>query len=192
MLSKKERLIWIFITLTGIVATYFLSKNGVITTPTQQIAISTTCSAFPQSASAIEIQANEWFISDIDQVLGRDQYKPEIIDWKWDWFCEQHQKAILNNESWLGDPIEMAMKSQGYPDTENSVPNTVKSFFGKNSQMAIVILTYTNLPDDSIKDQEWRIDLVKSSKKEWTIHWIGYRQRCRRTGSDVWVAERCL
>ena len=192
MLPNKERFIWIFIALAGVVITYLVSNGRNNKTSTQQNTTPTTCTAFPQPTSAIEVQANEWFISDIDQVLGRDQYKPEVINWKWDWFCEQYQEAITKEESWLNDPIEMAMKSQGYPVFENSGPNIVKSFFGKNSRMTIVILTYTNLPDDSIKDQEWRIDLVESGKKLWTIQWIGYRQTCRRTGSDDWVAKRCL
>ena len=192
MLSNKERLVWIFIALTGIVVTYFASKNGTATRLTQQITVTTTCSAYPQPASTLEAEANEWFTSEIDKVSSRNQYNLEIIDWKWNWFCEQYQDAFETNASWLNDPIEIAMKSQGYPVFENSGPNIVTAIFGKSSQTAVVLLIYTNLPDDSIKDQEWRIDLVKSNNKTWKILWIGYRQKCRRTGSDDWVAERCL
>src|SRR5262245_24637913 len=104
MLSNKERLVWIFITLTGIVVTYFVSKNGTATRLNQQITTITTCAAFPKPASAIEMQANEWFTSEIDQVLSRNQYNPEIIDWKWNWFCKQYQDAFETNASWLNDP----------------------------------------------------------------------------------------
>lgn len=63
-------------------------------------------------------------------------------------------------------------------------------------QKAIVTLTQTTLPDDSIRDRRYRVDVVPEATpagNSWEIVWAGTQHRCQPgRGSQEWTTELCI
>ncbi|HNS37615.1 MAG TPA: hypothetical protein PK454_09700 [Anaerolineaceae bacterium] len=110
-------------------------------------------------------------------------------------FREVYAEAVQNNSPWLLNPVDVAFRFKGvldetgnYPDGYYS-PDLVMAFTTADDHVTVVIIS-ENAPDDSIKDQEVRVDLV-SENGIWRVEWAGYRQRCYRNNYDGWITGRC-
>jgi hypothetical protein len=104
-------------------------------------------------------------------------------------FWDQYSQAVAEKEFWVTDPVTVALRFSGYPNIDGIKPAqiVVYSFTEDN---IMVVVTWKNLMDDSIRDKEHRIDLV-SENGIWTIEWAGWRQRCYRSSFDGWVTDPC-
>ncbi len=163
-----------------------LSSTTTIPTVTE---ISLTCISAPQE-SITEFQkiAKDWFQSPQMLILDRNQYKANT---DWENFCQRYQDAILNEDSWVNYPIEIALNFSGYPNPDDFPPYTVTSIFKRgDSKIVTVVTLFTNLLDDSVRDVETRVDLIKENEI-WQIQWSGYRLRCYRNNSEEWVITPC-
>ncbi|MCP4599553.1 MAG: hypothetical protein GY847_03270 [Proteobacteria bacterium] len=104
-------------------------------------------------------------------------------------FREKYAEAVQDEEEWVKSPILVGLRFVGYPNVEGIEPDNV-FFFCTNSYKATVVVVSEGLMDDSIKDQEKRIDLVKEGGI-WKIEWAGYRQRCYRSLYGGWITGLC-
>lgn len=92
-------------------------------------------------------------------------------------------------ESWIKDPLFVALNYTGYPNRDNNPPSKIYAHKDRNEKVTIIISNF-NARDDSIKDTENRIDLINIDGT-WKIEWAGYRQRCRRSPFNGWTTGLC-
>ena len=104
-------------------------------------------------------------------------------------FREEYLIAVKTGAGWVQDPIQVGLRFAGYPNADSDHPDQVFAFFPQSNK-AIVVVASLNCMDDSIRDHEERIDLVRDSEV-WKTEWAGYRQRCRRSLSGGWVTGLC-
>ncbi len=90
------------------------------------------------------------------------------------------------------DPNQMALDLFGMQEpVEGNFSETVVMVV-ESDQEAIVELTQTGLPDDSVEGQLYRLDFVPVGN-EWQLDWAGEQWRCREDrGTQDWTTERCL
>jgi hypothetical protein len=104
-------------------------------------------------------------------------------------FRQTYNEAFKNGETWIKDPIAVALRYSGYLNFDGIYPS--KMFvFSISSNQVVVIIKSENLKDDSVRDQEDRVDLIKIGDM-WKIEWAGYRQRCYRSTFDGWTTDLC-
>ena len=104
-------------------------------------------------------------------------------------FRRQYAEALENNDAWIQEPILVALRYAGYPNIDGTNPNKVFVFSISGIQVVVVILA-ENLMNDSVRDHEDRVDLIKVGNV-WQIEWAGYRQRCYRSSFDGWITGLC-
>jgi len=90
------------------------------------------------------------------------------------------------------DPNQMALDLFGMQEpVEGNFSETVVMVVESDDD-AIVELTQTGLPDDSVEGQLYRLDFVPVGN-EWQLDWAGEQWRCREDrGPQEWTTERCL
>lgn len=123
------------------------------------------------------------------QVMAQPREKYRVLDFdKEQWVAQW--TTIHGSGDWLKDPETMALRMAGYPNEYGSPPEKIDSVRSQDDKVIITILSL-NLRDDSIKDQEVRVDLRKVGEI-WDIDWAGSRWRCRRGDfQDDWTASLC-
>jgi hypothetical protein len=104
-------------------------------------------------------------------------------------FREEYAKAVQDEEEWVKSPMLVGLRFSGYPNVDGIGPDKV-FFFCTNSNRATVVVISEGLMNDSIKDQEKRVDLVREGGI-WKIEWAGYRQRCYRSLYGGWITGLC-
>jgi hypothetical protein len=128
-----------------------------------------------------------------DQLLVKDEYRAINIENQETFykpeFWEQYDSAVLGKEQWVIDPVAVALRFSGYPNIDRIKPDQIVVYTLSNEN-TVVVVTWKNLMDDSIRDQEHRMDLVMENGV-WKIEWAGWRQRCYRSNFDGWVTDLC-
>jgi hypothetical protein len=132
--------------------------------------------------------AERWFQSTQTSIPTRDEYEQYL---HWESFCNYYQEDYATHESWLTYPTEIALRFSGFPNPDNFTPSLVTTVYKRGDpEVASVIVLFTNFLDDSVRDKEIRVDLVKESE-QWEIQWSGFRLRCYRNNSEEWVNTPC-
>jgi len=151
--------------------------------------------------SDIEKEADEWFLSSISQIPSRDQYSA----WKewgnsWETTCGHYQTAILNDEPWVHNPIDIALRTFTFseyfmPDSVIAVAMPERSITTFQSQTFetymvhnVVTVVYSIL--HPTQDLEVRVDLVHEDEI-WRIRWIGSRWKCYESNDPKWNIDPC-
>lgn len=87
-------------------------------------------------------------------------------------------------------PRKLALNAFGLEEIEESLQEDVE-MDTNNSKQAVVTITQTNLPDDSVKSIRYRIDF-KSDQSQWQMEWAGKQFVCQQgRGSQDWSKELC-
>lgn len=61
----------------------------------------------------------------------------------------------------------------------------------QSDNRAIVNLTQTGLPDDSVEGMRYRLEFMKDNA-QWRLDWVGRQIRCYpERGSQIWSTEKC-
>jgi hypothetical protein len=61
----------------------------------------------------------------------------------------------------------------------------------EQGDQAVVNLTQTGLPDDSVEGMRYRLEFVPEGT-QWRMAWAGRQVRCRPDrGSQTWTTELC-
>lgn len=161
-----------------------------------------SCVSLSQTpTSDIEKKADDWFLSSISQISGRDQYS-NSKDWanSWETICSHYQTAISNNESWVHNPIDVALKT--FTFSEFFIPDNVialtmperktTTFQNQASETYVehnaIVVVYSILHPD--QDLEIRVDLIREDEI-WKIRWIGSRWKCYKNTNVNWSTEPC-
>ena len=114
-------------------------------------------------------------------------------------FQTKYSAARDNQEGWVSEPKAIALRLLGYPNSDGCEPGEITVRGGIEENQSIVIIRSPESPkeiclDDSVKDSEHRIELVKD-QSAWEVEWIGGRFRCRPGAynryPDVYVPKRC-
>lgn len=126
------------------------------------------------------------------QALGRENYRE--IDLQHVWYADffnAYNQAVVDKEAWIYDYYAVAMNFLTMRYTDEPFPDLV-SIIAPSKYTNRVIFTYREIArDDSIAEQEYRVDLVLDKDGIWTIEWAGWRQRCARGPRDGWITELC-
>ena len=153
------------------------------------------------STSDVEKKADEWFLSSILQIPSRDQYSA-WKEWEnsWETICGHYQTAILNNEPWIHNPIDVALRAFTFseyfmPDNVIAIAMTERSITTFQNQTSetymehnVVTVVYSILhPNNGF---EIRVDLVHEDEI-WKIRWIGSRYKCGKSNNDNWSTNPC-
>jgi hypothetical protein len=105
-------------------------------------------------------------------------------------FREAYNTASDNQEDWITDPQEVALRFAGFPNLEGILPDEVIVFPTSTEQVTIIILQL-QIPDDSVASVETRVDLVQNGRS-WEVEWAGGRWRCKAgRGHQDWLPEFC-
>ena len=100
-----------------------------------------------------------------------------------------YHEAVSYLDSWIDDPIRVALQTANYPNADNSVPDQLFLFRTGASSVTVVIVK-DKLLDDSIRAKEIRVDLVKQNGT-WQIEWVGGRWQCQRGFEFGWTTALC-
>jgi hypothetical protein len=92
-------------------------------------------------------------------------------------------------ETQKSNPTDVGLNFAGYPNIDKVEPDKVTTFYHSDVDVTVTVLSL-GLMDDSIRDQEIRVDLHLQGDK-WTIEWAGYRQKCRRSLNSGWITNLC-
>ena len=90
-------------------------------------------------------------------------------------------------------PEELALTAFGTQEVEGLVKEEVE-VDTSNPQQATVIITQTNLPDDSVNSIRYKIDFkpVKNEASQWKMEWAGQQFICQPgRGNQDWSKELC-
>lgn len=104
-------------------------------------------------------------------------------------FRKAYAEAVKKDEGWIKDPITLALRYAGYPNLDGLSPNQVFIYYVNDVQVIVIVRAFGHM-DDSIRDTDERIELVKENGI-WIIEWAGYRQRCYRSSFDGWTTGLC-
>jgi hypothetical protein len=110
----------------------------------------------------------------------RSHYRPYNFDQD-PWlvgFRQRYQVAQAQNERWVLDPVAIALRVAGYPNSDGTNPSEIHISYRNPTQMTAVIRG-VNLMDDSVSAKEVRVDLIYRSGR-WEIEWAGGRWKCQR------------
>jgi hypothetical protein len=90
------------------------------------------------------------------------------------------------------DPEQIALNIFGSTEPgEGNFAETVDTLEQSDTQ-AIVILTQTGLPDDSVEGLRYWLEFAPEGN-QWRLDWAGRQSRCRpNRGHQDWAAELCL
>jgi len=162
----------------------------------------TPCVSSSQTpTSDIEKKADEWFLSLISQIPGRDQYSA-WKEWEnsWETICGHYQTAILNDEPWVHNPIDIALRTFTFseyfmPDNviaiampESNIVAFQNQTFETYMEHNVVTVVYSILHPN--RDLEVRVDLVHEDEI-WRIRWIGSRWKCYESNAPQWSTAPC-
>ena len=87
-------------------------------------------------------------------------------------------------------PEELALTALGTEEVEGAVEQEVE-IDTSNRDRAIVMITQTNLPDDSVNSIRYRIDFQREDS-QWQMEWAGQQFICQpKRGSQDWSKELC-
>lgn len=92
------------------------------------------------------------------------------------------------------DPKALALAVFGYTEPgEGNFQETVE-LLSESTDKAVVMLTQTNLPDDSVRSMRYRIEMVPvpGATDQWQIAWVGRQSQCwPDRGHQDWSAQTC-
>ena len=117
----------------------------------------------------------------------RTTYRPYVLTS----FQQSYRTAQHAHESWHREPTTVALRIAGYPNPDGIPPTNIAVHF-PTPDTAIVIVTASQLMDDSLAAREVRVDLFRHDQ-EWMVEWAGQRVRCRRDlfGALWWQTGPC-
>jgi len=180
----------------------YLPQTSIPTIITTSAVTQISCVASSQTpTSDIEKDADEWFLSSISQIPSRNQYNA-WKEWEnsWETICSHYQTAIVNNETWIHNPIDTALKTFTFseyfiPDNVIAIAmpernittfqnQTIETYMEHN----VVVVVYSILHPN--QDLEIRVDLVHEDEI-WKIRWIGSRWKCYKNDNANWSTEPC-
>lgn len=158
-------------------------------------------SSLQTPTSDIEKKADEWFLSSISQIPSRDQYSA-WKEWEnsWETICGHYQTAILNDEPWVHNPIDIALRTFTFseyfmPDSviaiampESNIATFQNQTFETYMEHNVVTVVYSILHPS--QDFEIRVDLVREDEV-WKIRWIGSRMKCYENNNPNWSTAPC-
>lgn len=145
------------------------------------------CQAMPELAAVSEAHVSEenQYAAEFGIVEERDDYSfilVEEIPSPPDQVNAVPEEAALN---------AFGLRPEGGGPAEESVE---ENFIEPNT--AIVMLTQTTLPDDSVGDIRYRVEVVLEATPagdSWEIVWVGSQHRCQPgRGPQEWTTELCL
>lgn len=197
MQSNKKKWFWIvlaigvFVLLLIVPFIFPIVATGSELKTLTELDISCTDILAKQKETEIERKADEWFQSLQFPATSRNHYTLVSHQGTWSSFCKAYEQALQDNEEWVSDPVKIALRLAGYPNDDHLSPDNVSTYYSnKSSKIVSVIVLSTNLMDDSIKDKEYRVDLLEENNS-WRIQWAGYRQRCWRGFLGGWTRGFC-
>lgn len=88
------------------------------------------------------------------------------------------------------DPQQIALSAFGISDpVEGNFKEMIVLI--EQGDQAVVNLTQTGLPDDSVEGMRYRLEFVPEGT-QWRMDWVGRQVRCRpNRGSQNWTTELC-
>ncbi len=138
-------------------------------------------------------------LTDCDIPLPRESYAPLDVAKEWE---RINEVDALNIEYWKSadqsNPLaeirdssvyDVSLHFSGYPNSDYTPPDRVMVVYTDPKQAIVTVLSEGML-DDSIIDQEYRIELSEMDT-EWKINWAGVRYRCARSGNFEWTTSLC-
>lgn len=89
------------------------------------------------------------------------------------------------------DPQQIALAAFGMTaPTEGNFKEEV-TVVEQTASQAVVVLTQTGLPDDSVEGMRYRMEFIPEGT-QWRLDWAGRQVRCRpNRGSQEWTTELC-
>lgn len=123
----------------------------------------------------------------------REAYRPSQPDSTpgYAGFLEAYEAARAEQADWLRDPVAIALRLAGYPNSEREAPDQV-TLYQTDPERAVVVLLLEGAMDDSVRDIEDRVDLVLEDGL-WRVEWAGARWRCQPgRGQQDWGIELCV
>jgi hypothetical protein len=158
------------------------------------------CFPIPSAPTAeIEKVAENWFLSDISQINGRDLYGFVDNLESWIGICKIYQHATQLGEDWTKSPTEIVLRlitQNSYlelytPNKLTLVAENDENLVAKNNHLippvanqniAIVVIEYSHYNFHA----EDRFDFVRENGF-WQIRWWGNRWQCiNSTNNTVW------
>lgn len=109
-------------------------------------------------------------------------------------FFEHYESALSDNESWLRDPMEVALRFEAWPPSEPGCHQKEITAIPAESGKAIIIIIRRGCPDDSIIDIKMRVELSEAADI-WAVEWAGTMWKCSRGDDqqlkDDWHSGAC-
>ncbi|NLF50824.1 MAG: hypothetical protein GX577_06770 [Leptolinea sp.] len=149
--------------------------------------VDTTITPVPSSTSGCEIPLHREDFASLD-VANEWKRIDELDAMNVDYWESTGQSNPLEKirDSSLYD---VALHFAGYPNSDGTTPDRVTLVFTDTGHTVVTVLS-EGLLDDSIMDQEYRIELGVS-EDIWIINWAGVRYRCARSGNFDWTTTLC-
>ncbi|GEM_PF-5831930 len=120
-----------------------------------------------------------FFRANSESLVSRDSFRP--YDFNRDpWltsFKNKYQKALARKEPWVADPIAIALRVAGFPNSDGTTPNEIYAYYQTQTKMTAIVRSF-GLEDDSVSAEEIKVDLVYRSQR-WEIDWAGGRWKCQ-------------
>ena len=106
-------------------------------------------------------------------------------------FLEAYETARAEQADWVRDPVAVALRLTGYPNSDEESPDQV-TLYQTGPERLTVVLLLESARDDSVRDIEDRIDLIREGDV-WRVEWAGARWRCQPgRGQQDWGIELCI
>jgi hypothetical protein len=164
MISKKERMVWIFIILIAVVSTFLITSKSIVIPRNNIGNLSSTV-----TPTGIEQEADQWFTSRYSPMPRRDFYTQRI---NIDNYLLIYQSDIERKKPWISYPEQIVLRSfYPPPEIEGYVPNKVSIYFYNSSIESILI---TEIYGSGLGARESRFDFIEVDKI-WKIVWVGER-----------------
>lgn len=111
-------------------------------------------------------------------------------------FLDEHRQAQAQNEAWVKDARQVALRFTGGSDPEGSGVQAEVAYLRNEPQQVELTLRYDGLEDDSVGAIMYLLEL-QNKAGAWEVAWAGERYMCRRgidslpAAPDRWQTELC-
>ncbi|MGB5715342.1 MAG: hypothetical protein WBM44_31070 [Waterburya sp.] len=137
-----------------------------------------SCNLLPISDQQDNSTSNSAVANNIDNLPQRNSYNEIDLD------------QITTDSNKGNSPDEIALNIFGTEEIEGTLKEDV-DVDTSNPEQAIVTITQTNLPDESLNSIRYRIDF-KSVDSQWQMEWAGQQFICQPgRGNQDWSKELC-
>jgi hypothetical protein len=166
MLSKRERMAWIFVIIIAVVSTFFITSKSLIVSQNKKDNTPPV-----ETPTDIEREAEQWFTSTILPkkylpIPPRYQYTQENIDVP----LLVYQGYINQQAPWINYPEQIVLRAfYPPPESEGFVPTKVAIYYDTVDILTVIVTT-----SGPFVTVEKRFDFVKVNDV-WKIVWVGQR-----------------